>query len=211
MVFGTYLIKYGKTLILFCAAVYGAGHYLDLTNLKIIAVVLFMYFWYFFRITRFHKRPQVNCIKAPAFGTIQKVQPITLGGKKFIQIATFISVFDTHIQYAPTRGKLVNMQYKEGSFNMANMFQKSNDNERLVYQVKSPVGAIFFSQIAGMLARTIVSFVKEGQSLNQCQEIGLIKLGSRADVFIPYKNNMTIMVKEGDKVKGGQTNMAVYH
>ena len=85
MVFRTYLLKYGKTLILFCAIVYGAGQYLDLVKLKIIAGVLLMYFWYFFRIARFHKQPQLNAIKAPAFGTIQKIQPITLDGKKLFK------------------------------------------------------------------------------------------------------------------------------
>ena len=210
MLFNSYLLKYGKSTIGFSVILFLCGHFLFLNKLKVVAIVFLYFCYYFFRIPKISITPNNMFVRGTCYGKVLKVQPITIARKKFIQVATFISLVDPHIQYAPVNGFLNKMVYKEGEFNSAMLFKKSNLNERQMYYVNSKFGPVIFSQIAGLLARTIIPFVRPKQQLVQGQEIGLIKFGSRSDIFIPYTENMQLFVKVGDKIKGPNSVLARY-
>lgn len=206
----SYFFTYGKPIILFFTIL------IIISNLKMVQSRKLQYFcilsllacYYFFRQPRFDTLKNDNIIYASCFGKVILIEEKLINGVPYYHIGTFISLLDPHIQYSPVNGILRKKQYVKGDFSPAFM-TKSNKNERLNYHVDTINGRIVFSQIAGTLARTIVSFVKENQLLQQGTEIGLIKMGSRSDVWFPKQNAM-INVKVGEQVSGGQSILAFY-
>jgi phosphatidylserine decarboxylase len=117
-----------------------------------------------------------------------------------VQICVFLNIHNTHVQYSPFDCTVKSITHKEGSFHPAYLLQKSQYNERTEYILQNDVfGDVLFVQIAGQLARRIVSFVKEGEQVSAMEPVGLIKLGSRCDVYV--KGNL--LVKKGDRVRIG--------
>jgi len=117
-----------------------------------------------------------------------------------VQICIFLNIHNTHVQYSPFNCTVKRIRHKEGSFHPAYLLQKSQYNERTEYVLHNNVfGDILFVQIAGQLARRIVSFVKEGEQVDAMTPIGLIKLGSRCDVYVQGN----LLVKKGDRVRIG--------
>jgi phosphatidylserine decarboxylase len=109
-----------------------------------------------------------------------------LAAANAIRVSVFLSVLDVHIIRAPVGGKLVRANYVPGKFLNAELDKASEENERLALQIETPTGdKIGLVLIAGLIARRIVTFVKEGDSLEAGQRIGLIRFGSRADVYLP--------------------------
>ena len=155
----------------------------------------------------FFKRPIVriirdnNIIVAPSYGRIMKIMRI----KDQVYISTFLSLFDPHIQYIPYDGFLTNQVYKTGTFRIAFLFEKSTFNERMIHNIVTKFGTISIVQIAGMIARTIVPFLKQQTRVEKGEELGMIKFGSRVDIIIPIQKNMKILIKQGQYVYGGQT------
>lgn len=209
--YNSYILEHGKTIILFCLVSIVLGHKLGLDRVKYIGLFSLLFSYYFFRIIRFEvPRKSDDLIYSPSYGKVVDVSFEKVNGQKYVHVATFISIFDPHIQYSPVNGFLTHKKYVEGNFAPAMFFYKSNNNERLHYFVNTKHGQVIFTQIAGMIARTIVPFVKDKTILKQGQEIGLIKFGSRCDVYFPYKQGMKVFVKKGDYVKGGQTIFGSY-
>ncbi len=102
------------------------------------------------------------------------------------RVSVFMSVLDVHVNRMPAAGTVVKTRYIPGKFLNASMDKASEDNERMLYLMRTPAGqTLAFVQIAGLIARRIVSFVKEGQSLNAGERVGLIRFGSRVDVYLP--------------------------
>jgi phosphatidylserine decarboxylase len=117
-----------------------------------------------------------------------------------VQICIFLNIHNTHIQYSPFDCTVKSIQHKEGSFHPAYLLQKSKYNERTEYILYNNVfGDVKFVQIAGQLARRIVSLVKTGEQVPAMAPIGLIKLGSRCDVYVKGQ----LLVKKGDRVRIG--------
>ncbi len=133
-------------------------------------------------------------VYSPAQGTIQAI----VKGPTETQISIYLSPLDVHVQYAPTNGKILEQSYKKGTFHMAKFFEKSQYNERMETTFMTPNGPIRVAQIAGQLARRIESFVQPGQQLAAGEPFGMIKLGSRVDIFLPA--GAVPLVKEGDAV-----------
>lgn len=161
-----------------------------------ISCLLFLLF--FFRVPEINQIQTEKYVHAPCYGRIKEI----VKTDKYLQIAIFINVTDPHIQYIPYKGYLKDILYKKGEFNPAYIMKKGKYNEKMLYYINTRRGNIIVSQIAGVLARTIVPFVKKNQVVEQNEELGLIKLGSRCDIFIPIYNNMKILVKKGDYVEG---------
>lgn len=205
----SYIFKYGENIIVFHLILLAIGRYLKNLKIELFAVFMFIFCFWFFRIPRFEFVKDQNIIYSPSYGKILDIQEKKINGNPYYHISTFISLFDPHIQYAPTTGVLKQTQYIKGEFQPAMFLKKSNNNERLNYHMDTINGRIIFTQIAGTLARTIVPFVEKNTILQQCQEIGLIKFGSRCDIFIP-KDRFNLMVKQGQSVKGGQTIFGMY-
>lgn len=139
-----------------------------------------------------------NCILSPADGKVVDIRGDT--------ICIFMNIHNVHINRAPFSGTIVSVEHKNGTFLPA--FSKDSwRNERTEILMSTLMGDILVTQIAGILARRIVSYVKEGDEVIQGQRIGMIRLGSRVDVKVP--DNFEISRKIGDKVLAGKSRIAM--
>jgi phosphatidylserine decarboxylase len=171
------------------------------TDYAPFVILLTIFIFYFFRDIYYVVPINEKSIHSPCQGTILKV--IRKDG--IIQIATFLSIFNIHVQYTPCSGIITNQKYKSGEFNVANSFEKSNLNERLDTTIKNDIfGNVVIRQIAGLIARRIVSFVEIGNQVAQNEPLGLIRFGSRVDIFIKDNPEYTVLVQSGDHVNIGQ-------
>ena len=139
--------------------------------------------------------------------SIDKVRPppeLALGPQERVRISTFLSVFDVHIQRAPVSGRIVRSVYIPGAFLNAALDKASEENERRAIVIEMPGGGeIGVVQIAGLVARRIVTFSREGDSLAAGQRYGLIRFGSRVDVFLPPGAQPLVSV--GQRAIAGET------
>lgn len=175
------------------------GYYLKKRYLMVLAVSLFLFLAYFFRSAPPPPPSGPQDILSPAEGTILRILP--LHGNRVL-ISTFLSPLNVHIQYAPMTGFIRRIQYKPGEFHPAYMFEKSSYNERVITDIDTAAGPMQIIQLAGMLARRIVSFYKEGDRIERGEPFGLIKFGSRVDLIVPAGSG-ELAVHEGDEIKVG--------
>ena len=123
------------------------------------------------------------------------------------RVSVFMSVLDVHVNRMPTAGTIVKMHYIPGAFLNASLDKASDDNERMLYLTRTPAGqTLAFVQIAGLIARRILSFVKEGQVLAAGERVGLIRFGSRVDVYLPP--GVEPCVRIGQIMVAGETPIA---
>lgn len=209
---GTNTIAYCTSVLAVVAAVVSAfvpmphwGLYLlwGLTLLNIGIIVAFF---------REPKRPHVsddNLVYAPCDGKVvvcEDIKETEVLGQKMMQISIFMSVFNVHINWYPVGGKIMYKAYHPGKFLVAVHPKSSDDNERTTIGVETSHGVIIFRQIAGLIARRIVSYGKVGEYADQNAKCGFIKFGSRVDVYLPL--DCEILVSLNQKVKGTQTPLA---
>ena len=149
---------------------------------------------------------------SPADGEVIKVEEVDgpkevgLENQKFKKISIFMNVFDCHVNRTPCSGTVEEILYKPGKFLNASFDKASEDNERNYYKIKDNAGNnIIVVQIAGLIARRIVCETNNGQTLSQGERIGMIRFGSRADV---YYENYDPLVKVGQKTISGETLLA---
>lgn len=153
-------------------------------------------------------------IVAPADGLITMIVkvppppqlrgPDCLADGEYTRVSIFMSVFDVHINRSPISGRVRRIAYVPGKFVNADLDKASEDNERQHFMVESPEGLrIGFTQIAGLVARRILSFVKEGDLVEAGQRIGLIRFGSRVDVFLPAGTAPRVLL--GQRSIAGET------
>jgi len=152
-------------------------------------------------------------IIAPGDGKIcalERVRPpgeLGLGDSERLRISIFLSVFDVHINRAPLAGRIARSVYVQGSFLNAALDKASELNERRATVIVAPDGTeIAVVQIAGLIARRIVSFVREGESVGTGQRIGLIRFGSRVDLYLPPGREALVAL--GQRAIGGETVLA---
>lgn len=148
-----------------------------------------------------------NSIVSPADGKVIKVEKIRddrFLKAEALKISIFMNVFNVHVNRAPASGKVLNIIYNPGKFFNASLDKASMLNEQNALILEGPGGRKFaFNQIAGLIARRIVCHAKAGMRLQKGQRFGLIRFGSRVDVFLP--TDCKIAVKVGDKVSAGST------
>jgi phosphatidylserine decarboxylase len=186
---------------------------LHLWPLAVLGVVLTAWCAYFFRDpTRVTPLGQ-NLVIAPADGRISAIESVIpppeldLPREKTLRISIFMNVFDVHINRAPTAGRITRLAYVPGAFVNAELDKASEDNERQALTVETPQGTLIgVVQIAGFIARRIVRFVGEGDSLQAGQRFGLIRFGSRVDVYLP--EGITPFVGVGQRAVAGETVLA---
>jgi phosphatidylserine decarboxylase len=151
-------------------------------------------------------------VVSPADGrvsmVVQAVPPaeLGLGDTPLPRISIFMSVFNCHVNRSPVAGRVDRIAYRPGKFLNADLDKASEDNERNSLVISTPAGRIGVLQIAGLVARRIVSFVKEGQVLGAGERFGLIRFGSRLDVFLP--EGAKALVSEGQTAIAGETVLA---
>ena len=182
------------------------------TFLGLLGLVITIWVYYFFRDP---DRTSINDDKylvSPADGEIIKVEEVDgpkelgLEDRKFKKISIFMNVFDCHVNRTPCSGKIDEILYKPGKFLNASLDKASEDNERNYYKIKNVDGEdIIVVQIAGLIARRIVCESSKDQELKQGERIGMIRFGSRADV---YYENYEPLVKIGQTAVAGETLLA---
>jgi len=177
-----------------------------------IGLLLTVWVYYFFRDPERVIIEDDNYLVSPADGEIIKVEEVDgpkevgLENKKFKKISIFMNVFDCHVNRTPCAGTVEDILYKPGKFLNASFDKASEDNERNYYKIKDTSGNnIIVVQIAGLIARRIVCETNNGQTLSQGERIGMIRFGSRADV---YYENYEPLVKVGQKAISGETLLA---
>ena len=177
-----------------------------------IGLLLTTWVYYFFRDPERVIIDDDNYLVSPADGEVIKVEDVDgpkevgLENKKFKKISIFMNVFDCHVNRTPCSGVVEDILYKPGKFLNASFDKASEDNERNYYKIKDPHGNdIIVVQIAGLIARRIVCETNKDQKLNQGDRIGMIRFGSRADV---YYENYEPLVKIGQKTISGETLLA---
>ena len=180
--------------------------------LGLIGLVLTIWVYYFFRDPERVIIDDNNYLVSPADGEIIKVEEVDgpkelgLENKKFNKISVFMNVFDCHVNRAPCAGKIEEILYKPGAFVNASLDKASEDNERNYFKIKdTDNNDIIVVQIAGLVARRIVCESNKDQELKQGDRIGMIRFGSRADV---YYENYQPLVKVGQKAISGETLLA---
>ncbi|MFC2089028.1 phosphatidylserine decarboxylase, partial [Calditrichota bacterium] len=123
--------------------------------------------------------------------------------EKVRRVSIFLSVFDVHVNRIPVTGEVELVKYNPGKFLVAFDHKASENNEQTMIGIKHKKGKLLFKQIAGIIARRIVYHVKEADSVIKGDRFGMIRYGSRVDIFVP--ENVELMVKLNDKVYGGKT------
>ena len=180
--------------------------------LGLIGLVLTIWVYYFFRDPERVIIDDDNYLVSPADGEVIKVEEVDgpkelgLENKKFKKICVFLNVFDCHVNRTPCAGKIEEILYKPGKFVNASLDKASEDNERNYFKIKDPHNNdIIVVQIAGLVARRIVCESNKDQELKQGDRIGMIRFGSRADI---YYENYEPLVKVGQKAISGETLLA---
>jgi phosphatidylserine decarboxylase len=182
------------------------------TFLGLIGLVLSIWVYYFFRDPERISINDENYLTSPADGEVLMVHEVDgpkelgLEDRKFTKISIFMNVFDCHVNRTPCEGKISEILYKPGKFLNASLDKASEDNERNYYKITNTHGEeIIVVQIAGLIARRIVCESSKDQQLQQGERIGMIRFGSRADV---YYENYEPLVKVGQKAISGETLLA---
>ncbi len=172
-----------------------------------------VYIAYFFRDPDRITPLREGLVIAPADGRISSIEDIVppaelgLGGARRTRISIFLSVFDVHINRSPVPGRIKRSVYVPGAFLNADLDKASTENERRAIVIETPSGVeIGVVQIAGLIARRIVTFSGEGDSLGVGQRFGLIRFGSRVDIYLPANRHGLVAV--GQTAIGGETILA---
>jgi len=174
------------------------------------SVILFLLILQFFRSPKIVTPINDKHVVAPADGkvvVIEETEETEYLKDQRIQISIFMSPVNVHVNRMPVKGIIEFFKYHAGKYLVAWHPKSSTENERTTVVIKTPSGIpVLMRQIAGAMARRIKWYIKEGQQLEQGQEFGFIKFGSRVDVFLP--TDAKVKVNIGDKTKGGMTVLA---
>jgi len=180
--------------------------------LSFLSLLLTIWVYYFFRDPERNPINDENYLVSPADGTVLDVSEVNgpkelgLENRKFKKISIFMNVFDCHVNRSPCSGVISEILYKPGKFFNASLDKASEENERNYFSIKSSNGEdIIVVQIAGLIARRIVTEVDKNEQLNQGSKIGMIRFGSRAEV---YFENYNSLVKVNQKTIAGETLLA---
>lgn len=172
----------------------------------IILVCLALFVFSFFRDPERTIPSEPGAIVSPADGRVVVVTDEESDGRPGKRISIFLAVWNVHVNRSPAAGFINNLQYKPGKFLAAMREKASHENEQNVFLLSTDAGEMVFKQIAGLIARRVVSWKKTGERVARGERIGLVRFGSRADVWLPREAE--ILVKVGDHVKGGASVLA---
>jgi len=180
--------------------------------LGLLGLFLSVWVYYFFRDPERISINDDNYLVSPADGLVLQVyetlgpKELGLENKKFNKVSIFMNVFDCHVNRTPCDGKVSEVIYKPGKFFNASLDKASEDNERNYYKITNNQGEdVIVVQIAGLMARRIVCEISKDQNLKQGDRIGIIRFGSRADI---YFENYTSLAKVNQKTIAGETLLA---
>ena len=170
------------------------------------ALVLAAFFLWFFRDPEREIPQTAGAVVSPADGKVTGIWPVTENGVRQTRISIFLNVFNVHVNRSPTEGVIRDARYQSGKFGNAMNSTSAEQNEQNIVTVDGEGGPVVFKQIAGLLARRIVFTKKVGDRVERGERVGMIKFGSRVDVFLDA--SASLQVKIGDHVKGGSSVLA---
>jgi len=178
------------------------------TILGILLCILSAYIFYFFR-DPIRAIPKDDVIVSPADGLVTFIgtekNPLenNLDKNNYTKISIFLSIFDVHVNRMPSDASISSINYIPGKFFNATLDKSSKENERNIIYAKKNNDNIYIVQIAGLIARRIVCNIKNSQEVTKGDRIGIIKFGSRVDLYLPQ--NYNILISKGQRVLGGET------
>ena len=177
-----------------------------------IFIFITIWVYYFFRDPERIVIEDQNYLTSPADGRISSISevkgPVELGldSKQFTRVSIFMNVFDCHVNRSPSNGEIEEIFYKPGKFLNASLDKASEENERNYFKIKDEENEnIVVVQIAGLIARRIVTQVQKTQKIKQGERLGMIRFGSRVDIYFSQRNTM---VKVGQNVIAGESLIA---
>ena len=170
----------------------------------LISLALFVF--YFFRNPARSIPMEPGVVVSPADGRVVVVKDEENAGRPGKRVSIFLAIWNVHVNRAPDAGTITRLEYKPGKFMAAWVESASLDNEQNVFTLASEYGEIVFKQIAGWVARRVVSWKKTGDTVGRGELVGLVRFGSRVDLWLPEGAQMA--VKVGDHVKGGSSVIA---
>lgn len=178
-----------------------------------LPLIFFLFTLYFFRDPSREIPNDNNLILSPADGKIIEINEViedTFIKGPSIKIAIFLSVFDVHINRSPCDGKIIFLEYRKGKFFVASNPKATRQNERnSIGLISSNSFKILIRQIAGIIAQRIVCGINLNQEVKKGMQIGMIKFGSRTEIYIPKNKIEKVNVKLNDRVKGGESILGV--
>lgn len=184
----------------------GVAYFAQWPVAAVVLVCLALFTFSFFRDPERVIPNEPGAVVSPADGRIVVVTDEEHAGKPGKRISIFLAVWNVHVNRSPAEGIITNLQYKPGKFLAAMREQASLENEQNVFTLSTDAGEIVFKQIAGLIARRVVSWKKAGDRVARGERIGLVRFGSRADLWVPQ--DAEILVKLGEHVKGGSSVLA---
>lgn len=176
-----------------------------------LPALLLLFTLYFFRDPHRRIPSEPNLLVSPADGTVTEISHLPgtdLVTEPCMRIGIFLSVFNVHVNRAPCEGIVKTTQYRPGRFLDARRPESSDANEANTILLEREDGPIAIRQIAGAIARRIVCAVRQNEHLERGQRIGMIKFGSRTELYVPERLLADVAVKIGDTVKGGESILA---
>ena len=180
--------------------------------LGFLSLITTIWVYYFFRDPERFPIKDEDYLLSPADGIISQIKetngPVELGldKKKYTRVSIFMNVFNCHVNRVPCSGKISKIFYKPGKYFNASLDKASEENEKNIVRMENSSGnEIILVQIAGLIARRIVCEVKVNDEINQGNKFGIIRFGSRVDI---YFDKYKIMVRQGQKMVGGETIIA---
>jgi phosphatidylserine decarboxylase len=172
----------------------------------IILVALALFVFYFFRDPERVISSEPGALVSPADGRIVVVTDEPNKGIPGKRVSIFLAIWNVHVNRSPEAGTITGMEYRPGKFLAAMVARASTENEQNVISLSTATGEMMFKQIAGLIARRVVCWKKSGDVVARGERIGLVRFGSRVDLWVP--RDAEILVKLGDNVKGGSSVLA---
>jgi phosphatidylserine decarboxylase len=188
------------------------GAFCFLLGWKWVGAILIFFGFFIFYFFRDPERPtssDPSAIVSPADGHVVEIADEQLDGTWGHRLSIFLSIWDVHIQRAPFAGRIDKLVYRPGKFYAAWRPDASRENEQNIVYIHSPHGLVVFKQIAGAIARRVICWKKEGEEIARGERIGMIRFGSRVDLWLPL--NSQVLVERKQFVKGGETVLAKWN
>jgi phosphatidylserine decarboxylase len=200
------MVKEGYTFGLPLLVLGGVFYLLHWNFAGVVLVLLAPFVFSFFRDPERVIPSEAGAVVSPGDGRVVVVTDEEFEGRPGKRVSIFLAVWNVHVNRSPAAGTITKMEYRPGKFLAAMLERASLENEQNVFTLSTDAGEIVFKQIAGLIARRVVSWKKAGEKVARGERIGLVRFGSRVDLWVP--KDAEILVKVGENVKGGSSMLA---
>jgi len=174
-----------------------------------VLIFLGLFVFYFFRDPEREIPTEPGAVVSPADGHVVAIVDEALDGAAGRRISIFLSIWDVHVQRAPVAGRIASVVYRPGKFHAAWFAHASTENEQNIIDIHTPQGRVVFKQIAGLIARRVLCWKHEGDTVAIGERVGMIRFGSRVDIWLPAEAQ--IVARQGQMVYGGKSILAKWN